>query len=88
MALILVFLAGVCNFAMHRAVLESRHPIFVQMNWTINSLSGRLGLVFEFTLLFLAMLLASRGQWGWLSIYFAYFVFNGGVCWMFLTRRI
>lgn len=88
MALLLTFLVGVANFAMHRAVLESRHPVFVQMNWTINSLSGRLGLVFEFTLLFMAMLLASKDQWGWLSVYFGYFIFNCGVCWAFLTRRI
>jgi len=41
MALLLVFLMGVANFATHRAVLESGHSILTQIGWLYRSLGGR-----------------------------------------------
>lgn len=88
MALFLVFIVGIINFAMHRAALESGHPALEELQWTAGSLKGRLGFAFEFLLLVTAMMLAASDKWGWLSLYFLYSAVNGGVVWLFLTRRI
>ena len=66
MAVILTFLLGIANFAMHKAVLESRHPMLAQMPW-FEMLGGRFSFGLEFLLLVGAMLLAATGHssWGW-----------------------
>jgi hypothetical protein len=49
MALIFTFLLGIANFAMHKAVLESRHPMLAQMPW-MGLMGGRFSLALEFLL--------------------------------------
>lgn len=88
MALLIVFIVGIWNFAMHRAVLESGHQLLADLGWTPGSLSGRLGFGLEFTLLVAALMLAAKGEWGWLSAYFLYSALNSLACWLFLSRRI
>lgn len=79
---------GVGNFAMHKAVLESRHPLLGQVPWLVNPFGRKVGLVVEFVLLLGALLLiaAGRSAWGW--VYFGYTVFNGLAAWAILSRRI
>ncbi len=88
MAIVLTFLLGIGNFAMHKAVLESRHPLLGQVPWFMHLLGGRAGLVTEFLLLLAALLLVAGGYpaWGW--AYFGYSAFNGVAAWLILTRRI
>jgi hypothetical protein len=88
MGIVLIFLLGVGNFAMHKAVLESRHPLLGQVPWFMHLLGGRAGLVTEFLLLLAAMLLVAQGYpaWGW--AYFGYSVLNGVAAWLILTRRV
>ena len=61
MLLLLTFLLGVGNFAMHRAVLESGHPLLAQMPWLFRPMGGRLRLVVEFTMLLGTMLMVAGG---------------------------
>ena len=87
-ALLLTFLLGVANFAMHKAVLESGHPLIGRMPWFVHMLGGRGGLVVEFLLLLGAMLLVGTGSPGWAWAYAGYTVVNALAAWLILTRRV
>ena len=86
--ILLTALLGVGNFAMHKAVLESRHRILEQMPAILRSLGGRASLFAEFVLLLGAMLLVAGGHTGWGLAYLAYTVLNGLSAWMILTRKM
>ena len=87
MVLVFTFLLGVGNFAMHKAVLESRHPMLAQMPW-MGLMGGRFSLGLEFLLLVGAMLLAASGHPGWGWAYLGYSVLNAIAGWLILSRRV
>ena len=88
MAILTLFLLGIVNFAMHKAVLESGHPLVGQMPWFFHLLGGRFSLIVEFLMLLAAMLMVNGGStaWGW--GYAVYSAFNGAAAWMILTGRV
>ncbi|PLK27237.1 hypothetical protein [Novosphingobium sp. TH158] len=88
MALIIVFIFGVANFAMHKAVLESGHPMLAQLPSFFRSPGGRISLIVEFLLLLGTMLLVSDGAGHWAWGYGAYSAMNALSAWLILTRRI
>ena len=69
MMIVLVFMLGVANFALHKAVLESGHPLLGRLPWYVHMLGGRLTLLTEFMVLLAAMLLTSTGWAGASWIY-------------------
>ena len=77
MAVIITFLLGIGNFAVHKAVLDSRHPIIAHMPRFLRLLGGKASLGVEFVLL---------AGWGW--AYFGYSVLNGLAGWLILSRRL
>jgi len=79
---------GVGNFALHRAVLESGHPLLGQLGRLFGSLGGRGSLALEFALLLIALLLVAGGHSGWAWAYAGYSAFNGFSAWLILSRRI
>lgn len=88
MALILVFILGVGNFAMHGAVLGSGHPLLGNSPWFLHLLGGRITLLSEFLLLLAAMLLVATG-WPWLAwFYLAYSTLNALGAWLILSGRV
>jgi hypothetical protein len=86
-ALVLTFLLGVLNFGLHKAVLESGHPLLGRMPF-VRVLGGRGSLAVEFLLLLGAMLLAGTGSAGWAWAYAGYSLLNAFASWLILTRRI
>lgn len=88
MAIAIIFLLGVGNFAIHKAVLESRHPMVGRMPWFVHLLGGRISLASEFLVLLAAMLLVANDNVGWGIAYIAYSVVNVFAAWLILTRRI
>lgn len=88
MAILLTFLFGVANFALHKAVLESRHPLLMQMPWMSKARGGRFGLGLEFVLLLGALLLVAEGRTGWAWSYAIYSFVNALSAWLILTRRV
>lgn len=88
MALLALFLLGVVNFAMHKAVLESGHPLLGRSPWFIHMLGGRFSLVVEFLMLLGAMLMSFQGAAAWAWGYAFYSVLNGISAWLILTRRV
>ena len=76
-ALIVIFGAGVANFAMHRAFMESDDPLIQQM---VRPLADKVGpnitYVFEYLLLVGAMAIATRNWFTGMLLYGLYTIFN------------
>ena len=83
-----IFLLGVGNFALHRAVLRSGHPLLGKVPRLLEALGGRLTLVVEFVVLLAAMLLAANGWPGLVWVYAGYSAFNVLSAWLILSGRI
>lgn len=88
MALFLTFLLGIANFGLHKAVLESRHPLLGAVPWLFRPLGGRASLALEFAALLGAMLLAGRGMGQWVPVYAGYTALNAGSAWLILSGRV
>ncbi len=88
MAILIIFLLGVGNFALHRAIMESGHPLLGQMPWFYHALSRRLSMVVEFMMLLGGLLLAAEGvAWGPLG-YLVYSLLNAVSAWLILSGRV
>ena len=86
MAIAILFLLGIANFAVHRAVLDSGHVVVRAMTGSSGAAS-RLTLALEFFLLLAAMFAAAADpRWAW--AYVGYSLFNLAAGWAILTRRI
>lgn len=87
-AVLAIFLLGIGNFAMHKAVLESGHRLLGRMALSPGGGAGRITLAVEFAVLLAAMLAAANGwpafAWG----YFIYTLANGLSAWLILTGRV
>ena len=88
MAILALFILGVANFAMHKAVLESGHPLLGQKPWFFHLLGGRFSLLVEFLTLLAAMLMVVEGSAVWLWGYVVYSALNAFSAWLILTRRV
>jgi hypothetical protein len=88
MVIFFVFVLGVGNFALNRAVLASGHPALARMAWLVEGLGGRASLVLEFALLLAALLLAAGGHPGWAWVYLGYSLLNALAAWLILSRRM
>ena len=88
MYLILVFCLGIANFAAHKAVIESGHPMLEQTPWYFRPLGGRLSLVVEFAMLWGAMVMAAADSAGWALVYLCYSLLNGLAAWLLLSGRL
>jgi hypothetical protein len=87
MVILFVFVLGVGNFTLHKAVLESGHPLLAQLAWLVDLLGGRGSLVLEFVVLLAAMLLVAAGHPGWAWVYLGYSAMNAVAAWLLLTGR-
>ena len=88
MLLLVLFVLGVANFAVHRAVLDSGHPMLDALPGFYRSAGGRISLAFEFLVLLVAMLLAGNGWPGAVTAYGVYSLLNLGTAWLVLSGRI
>lgn len=88
MLVALVFLLGVTNFAVHRAVLNSEHPLLGHVPWFFHLLGGQFSLLVEFVMLLGAMLMVAGGSSGWMWFYAGYSAVNAGSAWLILSGRV
>jgi hypothetical protein len=88
MAIVVLFLLGIANFAMHKAVIESGHPLLGHVSWHVHMLSGRFSLGVEFLMLLGAMLMVDSGALGWAWGYGAYSLINGVSAWLILSGKV
>lgn len=88
LALAIIFVLGILNFALHSAVLKSGHPFVAQMPGFVRLLGGRLTFVAEFLVLLAAMLLAANGWAGLVWAYGGYTALNAVSAWLILSGRM
>ncbi len=88
MAILIAFLLGISNFALHKAVLESGHPLLGRTRWLFHMQGGRFSLALEFAMLLAAMLLIAQGSLAWAWVYGAYSLLNAVSAWLILSGRI
>jgi hypothetical protein len=87
-ATIVIFVLGVGNFALNRAVFDSGHPLLARLPHRSRVLGHRAALVTEFAVLFFALLLAEKGWPGFVWAYGAYTGFNTLAAWLILNRKV
>lgn len=88
MAILITFLLGIGNFALHRAVMDSGHPLLARMPWFYHALGGRFTMVLEFLLLFAALMFAAQDNVSGPIAYVVYSVLNSFSAWLILTDRV
>jgi hypothetical protein len=89
MPLLLCFFLGIANFAMHKAVLESRHPFVEDTKLYFGKHMGKFGsYALEFAILAGAMLFAGGGSYLVVLFYSLYAAMNGLATWLLLAGRI
>lgn len=88
MATIIIFVLGIVNFALHRAVMESGHSMAKQLAWFAQGNGKRAAMVLEFAVLLGALLLAANGWTGVVLGYGVYSALNAVSGWLILTGRI
>ena len=89
MALVILFVLGIGNFALHKAVIESRHSLLGRMPWFVHKLGGRrFAFAVEFLMLLGLMLMVGEGAIGWAWGYAIYSLANGAAAWLILHDRV
>lgn len=88
MAILITFLLGVGNFALHRAVLDSGHPLLAHIPGLSGTREGRVLFVVEFLLLVGALAFAMEGSFGGPVAYVVYSVLNSFSAWLILSNRV
>ncbi|MES2301965.1 MAG: hypothetical protein V4521_07840 [Pseudomonadota bacterium] len=88
MPILITFLLGVGNFALHRAVMDSGHPMLGRMPRFVHLFGGRFTMVMEFLLLVAALLFAAEGNVSGPIAYVIYSVLNSFSAWLILTDRV
>ena len=86
--IIIIFALGIGNFAFHKAVLESRHPMLDVMPDFMRRKGGRMSLAIEFAVLLSAMLLVANGWSGAIWAYVVYSIIGMTSAWLILTGRV
>jgi hypothetical protein len=85
---IVIFVAGVINFALNRAVFDSRHPLLACLPQASRRLGARAALVTEFAILLIALMLAANGWPGFVWAYLAYTAANGVAAWLISAGKV
>lgn len=88
MALIVTFLLGIANFVLHKAVVDSGHPLLGSMAGFFQLFAGRAALGLEFVLLLGALLLVAQGNHAWALLYAGYTAVNAAAAWLLLSGRV
>ena len=88
MLLGILFVLGMANFAMHKAMLESNHTVLDSLPAAFRAGGGRISLALEFLILLLAMLLAAHDWPAAAWIYAFYRVLNGVTAWLLVNHRL
>lgn len=87
-AIIAIFLMGIGNFALQKAILESGHPMLAMIPRLFRKAGGRWLLTLEFAILFIALAMATNGFPGIALVYAIYTSANGFAAWLILRGRV
>ena len=87
-AIVIAFLLGIANFALHMAAMESRSALLGEVPWLASRRGRQIAFLMEFAVLLSAMLLVSNGWPNILWGYLAYSAVNGVSAWLMLSGRV
>lgn len=87
-ATFVIFMLGIGNFALGRAIFDSGHPLFTRLPRSSQTLARRAALVTEFVVLLFALLLSVEGWPGFAWAYGGYTLCNGVAAWLILSGRV
>ena len=88
MAILITFLLGICNFALHHAIMDSGHTLLGKMPWFYHALGGRFTMIVEFMLLFAALMFAADDVVSGPIAYVIYSVLNSFSAYLILTNKV
>jgi hypothetical protein len=88
MTLVVIFLFGIVNFAAHKAVLESGHPMIARIPWMRSDRFGPPSMILEFVLLLATMLFVAQDYQGLAWAYAIYSLCNIASAWALLSGRM
>ncbi|MGV3512134.1 MAG: hypothetical protein ACO1OX_09055 [Novosphingobium sp.] len=88
MAILITFLLGIGNFALHRAVADSGHPLLGRLPWTGHAFGSQFTLAIEFLLLVGALTFAFEDVVSGPIAYVVYSMLNSFSAWLILTDRV
>lgn len=88
LSILVTFLLGIGNFALHKAVTESGHPLLGRMPWFYHALGGRFSLLVEFLMLLAALLFVAQESFTAAVAYIVYSMLNSFSAWLILTDRV
>ena len=88
LGILVTFLLGIGNLALHKAVTQSGHPLLGRMPWFYHALGGNFSLVVEFLMLLAALLLVAQDSFAAAVAYVVYSMLNSFSAWLILTRRL
>ena len=88
LAILVTFLLGIGNFTLHKAVMDSGHPMLGRMPWFYHALGGNFSLVVEFLMLLAALLFVAQDYFGAAIAYVVYSMLNSFSAWLILTGRL
>ena len=80
----IVFLLGIANFAIHRAVLSSGHELVARLSGSDGRPPRKALMSVEFAVLLAAMFMAAANWAGIAWAYGAYTALNAVTCWLLL----
>lgn len=88
MAILITFLLGIGNFALHRAVTDSGHPLLGRLPWMTHAWGAQFTLAVEFLLLVGALTFAFEEVVSGPIAYVVYSMLNSFSAWLILTDRV
>ncbi len=88
MYIFVIFLCGIANFAMHKAMLESNHQNMAEARGSFRKILGPHGSYFlEFFMLVAAMIFANMDMLTAVIFYFVYTLANCAAAWVLFFHK-
>lgn len=86
MYIFFIFLCGIGNFAMHKAMMESNHPMITEARGSFSKFLGPYGsYILEFAMLAAALIFANMGMLSAVIFYAIYTLANGAGAWVLFS---
>ncbi|MEW4467934.1 hypothetical protein AB1K62_08900 [Parasphingorhabdus sp. JC815] len=88
MYVFIIFICGIGNFAMHKAMMESDHPMITEARGSFSKLLGPYGsYILEFLMLAAALVFANMGMLMAVIFYGIYTLANGAGAYALFSNR-
>lgn len=88
MYVFIIFVCGIGNFAMHKAMMESNHPMITEARGSFSKFLGPYGsYILEFLMLAAALIFANMGMLSAVFFYGVYTLANGAGAYVLFSNK-